>query len=72
MEVEEKSDELKKLAVDGIFTHHQKSVIVDAPGSEGQRRLVAYVGGIDLTSGRYDTPNHELYKTLLNEHKDDF
>jgi len=37
-----------------------------------RRRIVAFVGGIDLTDGRWDTPEHSLFKTLLHEHKDDF
>lgn len=56
------------------YTHHQKCVILDAAG-EGQtdrRRLVGFVGGLDLTDGRWDTPSHELFKTLPNEHRDDF
>ena len=55
------------------YTHPQKSVICDAPGdAEARPRLVAFVGGLDLTGGRYDTPDFELFKTLLNEHKGDF
>ena len=55
------------------YTHHQKSVICDAPGdAEARPRLVAFVGGLDLTGGRYDTPDFELFKTLLKEHKGDF
>lgn len=54
--------------------HHQKCVIVDAaaPGDDDKRRIVAFVGGIDLTDGRWDTPAHELYKTLPLEHSKDF
>ena len=37
-----------------------------------RKRLVAFVGGLDLQGGRYDTPNHELFSTLLNEHHNDF
>merc|ERR1712223_886445 len=33
---------------------------------------MAYVGGLDLTSGRWDTPDHPLFETLLAEHLDDF
>jgi phospholipase D1/2 len=33
---------------------------------------VAFVGGLDLTGGRWDTPNHELFSTLLDEHLGDF
>ena len=42
----------------GAYTHHQKSVICDAPNPFGgpQKRLIAFVGGLDLTGGRYDTP----------------
>ena len=32
---------------------------------------MAFVGGLDLTGGRYDTPDHELFKTLLVEHGND-
>lgn len=40
-----------------MFTHHQKSVVIDAeqvPGhaSGASRRLIAYVGGLDLCDGR--------------------
>jgi len=34
--------------------------------------LVSFVGGLDLTGGRWDTPCHELYSTLLDEHLGDF
>ncbi len=41
----------------GAYTHHQKSIIVDAPNPYGGlRRLMAFVGGLDLTGGRWDTP----------------
>lgn len=91
------------------YSHHQKAVIVDAPREisirskpeqhenngkvNGKRRIIAYVGGIDLTGnhvpfrfsdpmsnekvnclsdGRYDTPEHSLFQSLVNEHRDDF
>jgi len=56
-----------------IWTHHQKSIILDAelPGHE-KRQVVAFVGGLDLTDGRWDTPKHSLYRTLFREHSDDF
>ncbi len=70
----ELTDVLQNQFSSGAYTHHQKSVIADAPScfGDGARRLVAYVGGLDLTGGRYDTPDHELFKTLLNEHDGDF
>eukprot|EP01056_Protomagalhaensia_sp_Gyna25_P001556 Protomagalhaensia_sp_Gyna_25__1555@NODE_17_length_8134_cov_42_750093_g11_i0_p1_GENE_NODE_17_length_8134_cov_42_750093_g11_i0NODE_17_length_8134_cov_42_750093_g11_i0_p1_ORF_typecomplete_len841_score109_62PLDc_2/PF13091_6/0_73PLDc_2/PF13091_6/2_7e19PLDc/PF00614_22/3_2e03PLDc/PF00614_22/3_8e03PLDc/PF00614_22/1_3e07PLDc/PF00614_22/8_3e07PLD_C/PF12357_8/1_1e14_NODE_17_length_8134_cov_42_750093_g11_i010003522 len=57
------------------FTHHQKIVLCDmenplAPG--GKRILCAYVGGLDLTTGRYDTARHELFSTLKTCHHEDF
>ena len=70
--VKEFTDALQNQFSSGCYTHHQKSVICDAAGRDYRRRLVAYVGGLDLTGGRYDTPNHELYSTLLTEHLDDF
>lgn len=35
-----------------MFTHHQKSVILDTPGTNNQRQLTAFMGGIDLCDGR--------------------
>ncbi|KAF3334609.1 phospholipase D gamma 1-like protein [Carex littledalei] len=55
-----------------IFTHHQKTVIVDADAGNYRRKLVAFVGGLDLCGGRYDTPTHPLFKTLKTIHKNDF
>lgn len=37
-----------------------------------RRRIIAFVGGLDLTYGRWDTPNHTLFKTLDAEHISDF
>ncbi|KAL7645158.1 UNVERIFIED_CONTAM: hypothetical protein RMT77_003536 [Armadillidium vulgare] len=59
--------------VSTLYTHHQKCVITDAPvDGESRRRLVAFVGGLDLTDGRWDTPEHPLYRTLHCEHVRDF
>lgn len=38
----------------------------------GKRRIIAFVGGLDLTYGRWDTPSHTLYSTLDAEHQSDF
>lgn len=57
------------------FTHHQKTVVVDSqmPNmSYEKRRIVSFVGGIDLCGGRYDTPEHPLFRTLNTVHHDDF
>ncbi|KAH9624277.1 hypothetical protein KSS87_013023 [Heliosperma pusillum] len=55
-----------------IYTHHQKTVIVDADAGYYQRKIIAFVGGLDLCGGRYDNPGHSLYKTLETLHKDDY
>ncbi|GKB81275.1 phospholipase D alpha 1 [Tanacetum coccineum] len=58
-----------------MFTHHQKIVVVDSemPSRESQyRRVVSFVGGIDLCDGRYDSPFHSLFRTLDTAHHDDF
>lgn len=44
---------LRHAASTTMFTHHQKLVVMDAPPAPGdqQRRVIAYVGGLDLTTG---------------------
>ena len=68
-------DNLCKYISSGAYTHHQKTVICDSDdpySNDGRRKLIAYVGGLDLTGGRYDTPEHELFRTLQTDHKEDF
>ncbi|KAK7078979.1 hypothetical protein SK128_002387 [Halocaridina rubra] len=56
-----------------IYSHHQKCVILDAEvEGEARRRVVAFAGGIDLTNGRWDVPDHPLFKTLPKQHQHDF
>eukprot|EP01012_Entosiphon_sulcatum_P013946 TRINITY_DN19104_c0_g1_i1.p1 TRINITY_DN19104_c0_g1~~TRINITY_DN19104_c0_g1_i1.p1 ORF type:complete len:1138 (+),score=138.76 TRINITY_DN19104_c0_g1_i1:101-3514(+) len=57
-----------------FFTHHQKMVICDAPAQTDPRRkrVIAFIGGLDLTAGRFDTPAHPLFSTLQTWHKGDF
>lgn len=55
-----------------IYTHHQKTIIVDADAGQHKRKLIAFVGGLDLCKGRYDTPEHSLFRTLETAHEDDF
>jgi len=56
------------------YTHHQKTIIVDAAKPDGSedRRLVAFLGGLDITDGRYDTPEFPLFKSIHNVHVGDF
>jgi len=60
--------------VSTLYTHHQKAVICDADlgDDSGRRRLIGYVGGIDITDGRYDNPQYNLFKTLFSLHAGDF
>lgn len=55
-----------------IYTHHQKSVIVDADAGSDKRKIIAFVGGLDLCTGRYDSPEHPIFSTLQTLHKDDY
>ncbi|KAI7747891.1 hypothetical protein M8C21_002484, partial [Ambrosia artemisiifolia] len=56
----------------GIYTHHQKTVIVDTDAGYGKRRILAFVGGLDLCDGRYDSPQHPLFRTSQTVHAEDF
>ena len=58
--------------VSTCYTHHQKTILADTAAENGKRRLVAYVGGLDITDGRYDTPEFPLFKTLQTNHAGDF
>ncbi|XP_062215434.1 phospholipase D alpha 1-like [Phragmites australis] len=57
-----------------MFTHHQKTVIVDGGNAEANAPpgLVSFLGGIDLCDGRYDTQEHPLFRTLGTTHRNDF
>jgi hypothetical protein len=55
-----------------LYSHHQKIAIVDTGGPYSPRRLTSFIGGLDLTGGRWDTPSHLLFPTLQKEHKNDF
>ncbi|CAA2988740.1 Phospholipase D beta 1 [Olea europaea subsp. europaea] len=55
-----------------LYTHHQKTVIVDADAGNNQRRIIAFLGGLDLCDGRYDTPQHNIFRTLQTWHADDY
>ncbi|KQK07276.1 hypothetical protein BRADI_2g34290v3 [Brachypodium distachyon] len=70
---------VQDLQISTMFTHHQKIVVVDhdmpkgaASESRRRRRVMSFVGGLDLCDGRYDTPFHSLFGTLDGAHHDDF
>lgn len=45
---------------------------MDADAGYNKRKILAFVGGLDLCDGRYDTPYHPLLRTLQTVHKDDY
>ncbi|KAK3156965.1 hypothetical protein QOZ80_2AG0114420 [Eleusine coracana subsp. coracana] len=63
---------VKQQETGAIFSHHQKTVIVDADAGNYRRKIIAFVGGLDLSGGRYDTPWHPLFRTLQTVHKEDY
>ncbi|XVF59851.1 hypothetical protein PTKIN_Ptkin07bG0308700 [Pterospermum kingtungense] len=62
----------KQKVVGTTFTHHQKCVLVDTQAAGNNRKITAFVGGIDLCDGRYDTPEHRILKDLDTTFKDDY
>lgn len=42
------------------WSHHQKFVVLDEAGGGSRRRLAAFFGGLDLTRGRFDWPEHSI------------
>jgi len=71
--VGELTDVLNNQLASASYTHHQKTIIADSLSlNEEKRSLVAFVGGLDITDGRYDTPEHPLFKSITGKHQDDF
>lgn len=62
----------KQQVVGTIFTHHQKCLLVDTHASPKMRKITAFIGGLDLCKGRYDTPEHRLFTDLKTVFLDDF
>uniref|UniRef100_A0A2N9HQH0 Phospholipase D n=1 Tax=Fagus sylvatica TaxID=28930 RepID=A0A2N9HQH0_FAGSY len=54
----------KQQVVGTLFTHHQKCVVLDTQASGNNRKITAFIGGLDLCDGRYDTPEHRLFGDL--------
>ncbi|KAF8012722.1 hypothetical protein BT93_I0775 [Corymbia citriodora subsp. variegata] len=63
---------IKQQVVGSMFTHHQKCVLVDTQALGNNRKITAFIGGIDLCHGRYDTPEHQLFRDVDTVSKDDF
>ncbi|XP_058220621.1 phospholipase D delta-like isoform X2 [Rhododendron vialii] len=62
----------KQQVVGTLYTHHQKCVIVDTQAHGNNRKLTAFIGGLDLCDGRYDTPEHRLFRDLNTVFQDDY
>ncbi|KAM7265543.1 hypothetical protein ACFE04_003226 [Oxalis oulophora] len=62
----------KQQVVGTLFTHHQKCVILDTQASGNNRKITAFIGGLDLCDGRYDTPEHRLFRDLDTVFANDF
>eukprot|EP00253_Pinus_taeda_P024040 PITA_24040 len=63
---------VEQMVVGIIHTHHQKNVIVDSQAHGDYRKITAFIGGLDLCDGRYDTPEHRLFKDLETVYKEDY
>ena len=62
----------KQQVVGTLFTHHQKCVIVDTQAHGNNRKITVFIGGLDLCDGRYDTPEHRIFRDLDTVYKDDY
>ncbi|KAK8916052.1 Phospholipase D delta [Platanthera zijinensis] len=62
----------KQQVVGTLFTHHQKCVLVDTQATGNNRKITAFMGGLDLCDGRYDTPEHRLYRDVDTVFENDF
>ncbi|KAK7283437.1 hypothetical protein RIF29_12953 [Crotalaria pallida] len=62
----------KQQVVGTLFTHHQKCVIVDTQGHGNNRKITAFIGGLDLCDGRYDTPEHRIFRDLDTVYENDY
>jgi phospholipase D1/2 len=66
------SSEFSLQVVGTLFTHHQKCVIVDTQATGNNRKITAFIGGLDLCDGIYHTPENMLLKDLDTVFGDDF
>ncbi|KDP38812.1 hypothetical protein JCGZ_04969 [Jatropha curcas] len=62
----------KQQVVGTLFTHHQKCLVLDTDASGNKRKITAFIGGLDLCDGRYDTPEHRLFSDLDTVFENDY
>lgn len=72
---------LSRQVVGGCSSGHRRVSLTAAATSPARptlqdsgrpRRVLSFIGGIDLCDGRFDTHDHPLFRTLQLEHKRDF
>lgn len=47
-------------------------MIVDTQASNDTRKITAFIGGLDLRNGRYDTPEHRLFQDRYTVYQNDY
>lgn len=47
-------------------------MILDTQSSGNNRKITSFIGGLDLCDGRYDTPEHRLFRDLDTVFENDF
>ncbi|KAH8506329.1 hypothetical protein H0E87_013234 [Populus deltoides] len=65
---------VKLLKKEGLMSAHDEDTITQNSIVELRikRRIVSFIGDIDLCDGRYDTPYHSIFRTLDTVHHNDF
>ncbi|KAF2312462.1 hypothetical protein GH714_034759 [Hevea brasiliensis] len=64
--------EVVNLSLELPFHTIKNVVLVDTQATGNDRKITAFLGGVDLCDGRYDTPEHRLFRDLETVFKDDF
>lgn len=47
-------------------------MIVDTQAHGNNRKITAFIGGLDLCDGRYDTPEHRILRDIDTVYQDDY
>lgn len=47
-------------------------MIVDTQAAGNNRKIITFLGGLDLCDGRYDTPEHRLFRDLDTVFQNDY
>ncbi|XP_058067685.1 phospholipase D alpha 1-like [Magnolia sinica] len=66
---------VQRIEIGAEFTHHQKTITLDGPlagNSSSSRQIISFIGGTDLTDGRYDNEKHPIFRNLNTVYLNDF